>query len=420
MIIDKNPNHNININNLNLENNDNKDNKDYKDNKEKIEKIENCLFFDKFSKKLFSTNCNILLTIKSKNLERFIEISQFEFFWLNKNQIKTKDEKCLNPVETTIIKNGKISYHGYIDIRDCIIDNNSNDNDSNNDSNNSNNNFNLNSLEEKSKLKSKSRKNLLQYWKINEDNRIINLYNKKCLINSNENKPIISLWENYFNNNNNHSYNHNLNLIAKLNLKFSTNKDNKNTLNNIENNNNDNNNRDKENNSFNLMKNKINKFLNEFKINEIYLGDCYGNTKGYNGREIFILEEFKTKKLEFLALNKLINVYKKGTNKLDTLITKSSNDMIKIIKINSNLIDNRQLIDSIENKLEESQNKFDKFSSISDIENFYEKDGILKKAKNENNYEIYGLAFEKINININNDIDNDNNLNRKGKKNIYK
>lgn len=294
------------------------------------EKTENCLFFDKFSKRLYSTNCNILLVIKSKNFEKFIELSQFEFFWLNKNQIKTKEEKCLNPVETSIIKNGIISYQGFIDVRDCITDTN---NDKENDSNNS-----VSNLQ-------KEKKNFLQFWKINEDDRIINLYNKKCLVVSKENKPIFSLWKKNVDEN------------------------------------------DKE---------KFNKYLNDFKINEIYLGDCYGNTKGYNGREIFILEEFKTQKLEFLALNKLINVYKKGANNLDGLISKSSNDMIKMIKINSNLIDNRQLIDSIENKLEDSQNNFDKFSSINDIETLYEKNGKLKKS--ENNFEIYGLALEKINI----------------------
>ena len=126
---------------------------------EEKNKVENCIFFDKISKKLFATNCNILLTIKTKSLEKFLDIKQFEFFWLNESQIKTKDEKCLHPVETTIIKNNIISYQGFVDIRECILSSSDN----------------LNSTE-----------NIKQLWKINENNRIVNKHNKKCLVISKE------------------------------------------------------------------------------------------------------------------------------------------------------------------------------------------------------------------------------------------
>lgn len=321
-------------------------------------KQENCVFHDKQSKRLFATNCNLLLTIKSKKLDEHLDISQFEFFWLNQNQIKTKDEKCLHPVETTIIKNNVISYHGFVDIRDCFLDSNSNSDSSNS----------INNSEERSFNK----ENLEQMWKINENNRIINKLNKKCLVIAKEFSSLFSLFEKKEN---------------KLLLR------NLNKINNKENNNNKNFNK---NNSFAPSDINLRNELKEFKVHEVFLGDCFGNTKGYEGRENFILEEFKTEKLEMMALNKLVNVYSKASENIESLISKSSEDMIKLIKVNSKLIDNRQLIDNIENKLEESQANFDKIAEHDDIESFYEKDGKLKKSNL--NFEIYGLAYERIDI----------------------
>jgi hypothetical protein len=62
-----------------------------------------------------------LLEIKKQKIANIIDISQFEFFWINGSQIKTKSEHCLQPIETPIIENNKISYSGFIDIKNCKI-----------------------------------------------------------------------------------------------------------------------------------------------------------------------------------------------------------------------------------------------------------------------------------------------------------
>jgi len=280
---------------------------------------------------------------------------------LNKNQIKSKDEKCFHPQETTIIKNNVISYHGYVEVRECFLDSSNRNN--NNNGNNSNNNEDSGGFNKES---------LLQKWKMNENNRIINMHNKKCLVVSKEYSALLSLFEK---------------------------KDNKLLRNSDGNNNNNNNyNRNAENASKNsLFEDKsLRNELKELKLYDLFLGDCFGNTKGYEGRENFVLEEFKTEKLEMMALNKLVNVYKKASENIENLTSKSSEDMIKLIKTNSKLIDNRQLIDNIENKLEESQANFDKIAENDDIEAFSVKDGRLKKSRLI--FEIYGLKYEKIDI----------------------
>lgn len=321
--------------------------------------IQNCIFFDKLSKRLFATNCNILLTIKSKNLDKFLDIDQFEFFWLNQSQIKTKDEKCLNPVETTIIKNNIISYHGFIDVRDCLL--------------------NISNRKEENEKKNEN-ENTQQLWQITENNRIVNKYNKKCLVISKEYKNILNLFlkkEGGF-----LSKEENFDLIGK------------NEKSNFMNNNN----YSIKNESFELknLDIKLKNELKEFNLYDVYLGDCIGNLKGYEGRENFILEEFKTEKLEIMALKKLVNVYKKANNNIENLISKSSEEMIKLIKFNSQLIDDRQLIDNVENKLEEAQSNLDRLAENDDIESYYEKDGNIKKSNL--NFQIYGLIFEKIEI----------------------
>ncbi len=85
----------------------------------KNNRIENCLF--SFLSRLYSANCDILLEIKKQKIDNIIDISQFEFFWINGSQIKTKNENCLQPVVTPIIENNIISYSGFIEVKKCKI-----------------------------------------------------------------------------------------------------------------------------------------------------------------------------------------------------------------------------------------------------------------------------------------------------------
>jgi len=324
---------------------------------ENKKKTNNCLFYEKLTKRVFATDCNILLSIKSKNLDKYISLNQFQFFWLNQSQIKTKNEKCLHPIETSIIKNNKISYHGFIDVRDCIL--------------------NTNKVNDSNNIFDKNNENFNQIWKINENNRIINEFNKKCLVISKEFSNIFKIFEkkekNIFNDNN----------YVLQNLRVENNKNNIDLK------------KKEKNIDFKNFDKVLRNELKEYKLYDVYLADCLGNTQGYDGRENFILEEYKTEKLEMMALNKLINVYKKGNDNIDSFINKSSEYMLKLIKFNSKLIENRELLDKIEYKLEESQLNVDKLSD-DEKESLYEKDGILKKS--DLNFQIYGLLHEKIEI----------------------
>jgi hypothetical protein len=72
--------------------------------------------------KIYSTNCDVLLDIK-KNLDNKLSIEQFEFFWINGGQIKwVKDtgEKCIVPIQTSIIDGNKIAYSGYLELKTCV------------------------------------------------------------------------------------------------------------------------------------------------------------------------------------------------------------------------------------------------------------------------------------------------------------
>lgn len=286
-------------------------------------------------------------------MEKYLDIGQFEFFWVNDSQIKTKNEKCLHPIETSVIKNNVISYHGYVEIRECILNPNREDTGT------------------ISSLNSKDKESDYQSWKINENNKIINKRNKKCLVISKEFSSFPVLFQRE-------------NKLLMKNKKEAQSKFLEGQSSATDGN--------SEQKAFKSMLSE----LKGFSLFDVYLGDCLGNTKGFEGRENFILEEFKTEKLEMMALTKLINVYKKGSENVDNLLNKSSEDLIKLIKINSNLIDNRQLIDTVENKLEESQVNFDKLADTDNIESLYEKDGIIKKSNLK--FEVYGLVFQIVPI----------------------
>jgi hypothetical protein len=60
-----------------------------------------------------------MLEIKKQKLLNKLAIDNFEFFWINGSQIKTKEQKCLVPVQTPIIEGNRISYYGYIEIKTC-------------------------------------------------------------------------------------------------------------------------------------------------------------------------------------------------------------------------------------------------------------------------------------------------------------
>ena len=225
-----------------------------------------CLFHDNFRKKLFSTDCSILLQIKKHKIDKStgLDTNYFEFFWINHSQIKTKDgQNCLSPVETPIIEESKIAYTGFIQIKDCIIGEN---------------------------LKNNNE----QKWKIDENGRIINEFSKRCLVRST--------------------------------------------------------------NSFKFSKNFSSIMLDtDFDVFPVNLGDCIGNAKGFQGRDIWLLEEFRTELLELMALNKLMNVYSEGNEKIGRIQISSNNNFLKLINYTSNLIGHRKILDEVEIKLESDQ-----------------------------------------------------------------
>jgi len=130
-------------------------------------KTEFCLFRNKSDKKLYSVECDFLLQVKKHKLEKSfnLETSDFEFFWINRSQIKTKgDEVCLTPVETPVISNNKISYFGFVDANRCII----------------NDDLTINTR---------------QKWMIDGNGRILNEYYKKCLVRVEEKKNFDELFK---------------------------------------------------------------------------------------------------------------------------------------------------------------------------------------------------------------------------------
>lgn len=260
---------------------------------------------------IYSANCDIMLKIKKYKLDKILDISKFEFFWMNGAQIKTKEEKCFHPVETPIIKNNKISYFGYIETKQCKI----------------NDDLTINNE---------------QKWKIDENGRIINEFSKKCLVRSQENKNFFSFFDNFLSN-------------------F-------------------------------ILKKKDFEQINIYNVN---LGDCIGNSKGYQGREIFLLEEFKPELLEFMALEKLVKVYKKEEINLNKIFTKSNEELLRLISYNTQLIDSKQIIDNTETKLESAEKSIEKLNVEQKLDNEIEK---------KKNFNFHGLMMQIIPYNDNLDI----------------
>jgi hypothetical protein len=115
-------------------------------------KLEYCLFNLKSDNKIYASKCENLLLINKLNLQEIIDIKNYEFYWMNGSQIKTKeDQLCLHPVETPIIVNNKISYYGYVETKRCVV----------------NDDLTLNNE---------------QKWKIDESGRIINEFLRKCIV----------------------------------------------------------------------------------------------------------------------------------------------------------------------------------------------------------------------------------------------
>jgi len=70
-----------------------------------------------------------------------------------------------------------------------------------------------------------------------------------------------------------------------------------------------------------------------------------------------------------MALNKLSIVYNKGKKELNSIISKSNNDIIKIIKYKSNLMENRQEIEESEAKLDKINKKIKDFNFEEELKN---------------------------------------------------
>jgi len=136
----------------------------------------------------------------------------------------------------------------------------------------------------------------------------------------------------------------------------------------------------------------------KFKIHayEVFLGDCIGNSNGYQGRENWILIEHKEDTLETMAVKKLSRVYNKGKEELNSIISKSNNDIIKLIKIKSNLLEKRQEIEETENKLDNINKKINEFNFEEEIrKSNSEGNG---SDDNNSNFPNHGLLLEIFNI----------------------
>jgi hypothetical protein len=269
-------------------------------------KLEYCLFNLKSDQKIYAANCETLLQIKKFNLQEIIDTKNFEFYWINGSQIKTKeDQLCLHPVETPIIKNNKISYYGYVETKRCVV----------------NDDLTINNE---------------QKWKIDESGRIINEFLRKCLVRNEEAEK-----SEYFN--------------MKLRNK-----------------------------KLNLPK--------EFEIFSINLGDCIGNTRGYSGRENFLLEEFRPEILELMVLNKLMKVYSSGRKEIDSVLDKSNEEFLKLINYNSKLIDHKRIIDDTESKLEAA----DSHLTNLDIDKKFNQGENNVDSQYQNNFNLNGLTMKLI------------------------
>jgi hypothetical protein len=75
--------------------------------------IEYCLF--EHNGRVYSTQCDIMLEFKKRGLGS----DMFEFFWINERQIKTKGQQCIYPVETPVIEGNRMTYYGYLEVRNC-------------------------------------------------------------------------------------------------------------------------------------------------------------------------------------------------------------------------------------------------------------------------------------------------------------
>ena len=264
-----------------------------------------CLFNDIYRKKIFAIDCSILLQLKKYKIDKStgLDTNNFEFFWINHNQIKTKEtqqNKCLHPVETPIIEENKIAYTGYIHTKECSI------------------------LEDQNK-------NNEQKWKIDENGRILNEYSKRCMVRSNE--------------------------FSKFSEAF----------------------RDV-------------KLDSDYEIYAVNLGDCLGNAKGFQGREIWLLDEFRPELLELMALEKLMSVYNEGNKKMEEIDNGSNKNFLKLISYNTNLIGHKRILDGIENKLETEEMNLKNFNLENDKRfNFYQGNDNLKDGEPFN---VNGVLFK--------------------------
>ncbi len=130
-------------------------------------------------------------------------------------------------------------------------------------------------------------------------------------------------------------------------------------------------------NKLDIEKNKINAY-------EVFLGDCIGNFNGYQGRENWVLIDYKEDTLEVMALQKLSKVYNKGKEELSSIISKSNNDIIKLIKMRTNLMDQRQEIEETESRLDNIAKEMKNFD--------FEEEGQNQLSKS--NFPNQGLLLE--------------------------
>ena len=133
----------------------------------------------------------------------------------------------------------------------------------------------------------------------------------------------------------------------------------------------------------------------KFEVYTVYLGDCIGNLVGYKGKENWVLDEFKPESIELLALNKLIGLYNNGNNKMNSIIrySKGKNLLIidnnlKIIKFQTELLNYKQDMVNLESNLEKLEKK---------IVNTKLDDNLLFKQDIHNNKGLLLEIYEKIN-----------------------
>lgn len=100
-----------------------------------------------------------------------------------------------------------------------------------------------------------------------------------------------------------------------------------------------------------IINEKNKKCLIRENDNLIYLGDCIGNIKGYEGREFFILEKFNIYMKELYALEKIISVYNEEKIILQKINSHYERDMSEIININTQMINYKDKLDDLERNI---------------------------------------------------------------------